>query len=102
MNEWLPFIALTGLIIGLFAWLRHDIREQGACLDKRIDDLSGEMKEQGTRLSKRIDDLTGEVKEQGHVLSEIRDRLSRLEGLIEGLFRSLPVMPPPAPDQQAA
>ena len=73
-------VALAGLIIGLFAWLRHDIREQG------------------TRLSKRIDDLTGEVKEQGHVLSEIRDRLARLEGLIEGLFRSLPVMPPPAPD----
>ena len=73
-------VALAGLIIGLFAWLRHDIREQGA------------------RLNKRIDDLTGEVKEQGHVLSEIRERLSRLEGLIEGLFRPLPVMPPPARD----
>ena len=85
-------MVLAGLIIGLFAWLRHDIREQGARLDRRIDDLRHDS-------NRRFDDLAGEVKEQGHVLSEIRERLSRLEGLIEGLFRPRPVMPPPTPDQ---
>ena len=92
MNEWLPFIALAGLIIGLFAWLRHDIREQGARLDKRIDDLRQDS-------NQRLNDMASEIKEQGHVLSEIRERLSRLEGLIEGLFRPRPVMPPTTPDQ---
>lgn len=27
MNEWSPFIALAVLAIGLFAWLRTDIRD---------------------------------------------------------------------------
>lgn len=27
MNEWLQFISLAGLMIGLFAWLRTDIRD---------------------------------------------------------------------------
>ncbi len=74
MNEWLPFIALAGLIIalagliiGLFAWLRQDIRE----------------------LSNRVGIL-----ETG--MAEIRERLARLEGLIEGLFQPRPVSPPPA------
>lgn len=66
MNEWLPFIALAGLIIGLFAWLRQDIRE----------------------LSNRVS-----VLETG--MADIRERLARLEGLIEGLFQPRPVYPPP-------
>ena len=74
-------LALAGLIIGLFAWLRHDIREQGSRLDKRLDNMD-----------KRLDKMANEM-------SEIHGRLSRLEGLIEGLFRPRPVMPPPTPDQ---
>ena len=66
MNEWLPFIALAGLIIGLFAWLRQDIRE----LSSRVGVLEASM-------------------------AEIRERLARLEGLIEGLFQPRPVSPPP-------
>ena len=46
MNEWLPFIALAGLIVGLFAWLRMDIRELGQRferLDVRIGNLEKEV-----------------------------------------------------------
>ena len=61
-------IALAGLIIALFAWLRHDIKR----LDGRIDGLE-----------RRIDDLATEIK----ALSE---RVSRIEGLLEGLWRPRP------------
>ena len=67
--------ALAGLLIGLFAWLRQDIQ----------------------RLDKRVDGLADEIKEQGHTLAEVRERLARLEGLIEGLFQPRPVVPPPTP-----
>ena len=65
MNEWLPFIALAGLLIGLFAWLRQDIRELG----QRVGNLEERM-------------------------GQLEQRMARLEGLIEGLFRPRPVLPP--------
>ena len=65
-------IALAGLMIGLFRWLKQDIRE----LNNRIDNLS-------------------------NTLGGLRNRLAHLEGLIEGLFRSLPIIPSPDnPDEQ--
>ena len=81
-------LALAGLIIGLFAWLRHDIREQGSRLDKRLDNMD-----------KRLDNMDKRLDKMANEMSEIHGRLSRLEGLIEGLFRPRPVMPPPTPDQ---
>ena len=59
--ELISIIALAGLIIALFRWLKQDIRDS----------------------NNRIDKLSNEIKEQGHILGEIRERLSRLEGLIE-------------------
>ena len=70
--ELISIIALAGLIIALFRWLKQDIRE----VNNRIDNLS-------------------------NTLGEIRERLSHLEGLIEGLFRSRPIIPSPDnPDEQ--
>ena len=51
METWLPFIALAGLMIGLFAWLRTDIRTLGERLDKRIDEQGKDIKTMSTRLS---------------------------------------------------
>ena len=77
--ELISIIALAGLIIALFRWLKQDIRDS----------------------NNRIDKLSNEIKEQGHILGEIRERLSRLEGLIEGLFRSRSITPSPDnPDEQ--
>ena len=66
-------IALAGLMIGLFRWLKQDIRD----------------------LINRMDTLTNRVDTLSTTVGEIRDRLSHLEGLIEGFFRSRPTMPPP-------
>ena len=65
-------IALAGLIITLFAWLRQDMRSQGQRMDEAIK-----------ALGQRLDDLATEVK----ALSE---RVSRIEGLLEGLWRPRP------------
>ena len=62
-------LALAGLILRLSG--RVDRLEQR--LDKRIDDLTG-------NLGKRIDALAGD-------LGEIRERLARLEGMLETIFR---------------
>ena len=59
-------VALAGLLIGLVAWLRTDIRELG----QRVGNLE-----------------TG--------LADVRERLARLEGLIEDLFQLRPATPQP-------
>ena len=62
MNFSGDILALAGLIIALFVWLRSDIKD----VRERIDGLA--------------------------------DRVSRPEGLIEGLLRPRPVIAPNAPD----
>ena len=79
-------IALAGLIIALFAWLRHDIKRLDSRidgLDSRIDGLDSRIDGVAKSLGQRIDDLATEVK----ALSE---RVSRIEGLLEGLWRPRP------------
>ena len=78
--ELIALIALAGLMIGLFRSLKQDMRD----LINRMDTLINRMDTQNNR----VDSL-------GNALGEIRDRLSHLEGLIEGFFRSRPTMPPP-------
>ena len=56
------FLALAALMIGLFAWLRTDVRHMESRLNARLDRL-----------------------EQGQ--SELRERMARLEGVIEGFTK---------------
>ena len=68
-------VALGALIIGLFAWLRQDIRSLRVEMRSEIDGLRREM-------------------------NELRDRVARIEGLLEAVFmrRDLTPLPdPPAP-----
>ena len=58
------FLSIAALLVGLFAWLRQDI----------------------TRLGDRISAV-----EQGQ--AEIRERLARLEGLLEGLREAITSRP---------
>ena len=81
MNEWAPFIALAGLLVGLFAWLRQDIKEQGKANKEQYEQLRQELKAQGDRL--------GAV-EQG---------LAALKATVETFFR-VRVDPPPPPETE--
>ena len=81
MGEWTSFIALAALIIGLFAWLRQDIKALG-------DRLHQDIKEQSGRIDK-LNDRLGQV-EQG---------LAALKATVETFFRLRVDPPGPDPDQ---
>ena len=79
------FIALGALILGLFAWLRQDIRALRDEMNGKIDALRDEM-------NGKIDALRDEV-------GELRERVARIEGLLEAMFmrRDLTPLPEPPP-----
>ncbi len=92
------FVALGVLILGLFAWLRQDNRTLRAELRGEINGLRDEM-------NGRIDGLRGEM--GGRIdglrdeIGELRERVARIEGLLEAVFirRDLTPLPdPPTPD----
>ena len=58
------FIGLAALMVGLFAWLRRDI----ARLETRV-----------SKVESRMDAQT----------SELRERMAKLEGLLEGLREAI-------------
>ena len=71
------FIALGALILGLFAWLRQDIRT----------------------LSAELSALRNEMGELRNEMGELRERVARIEGLLEAMFmrRDLTPLPEPPP-----
>lgn len=89
MEELSPWLA-PALILGLFGWVRYEIRSQGQAINKRIDDLR-------TDNNKRIDDLRADVGglraemnqrfDQVHrELGENRERMAKLEGSLDGFL----------------
>jgi len=53
-------VALAGLLVGLFAWMRQDIKQLESRLDGKIAAVESQM-------------------------SELRERMAHLEGLLEGI-----------------
>ncbi len=87
------FVALGVLIVGLFAWLRQDIRALRAEMNEKIDGLRTEMND-------KIDGLRAEM-------NELRERVARIEGLLEAVFMRrdlspVPEPPPEPPDESRA
>ena len=62
------FIGLAALIVGLFAWLRQDINRLETRMDARLSEIEANMNTQS---------------------SELRERMAKLEGLLEGLRESI-------------
>ena len=88
------FVALGALILGLFAWLRQDIRALRTEMNGLRTELRTEMNGLRTEMSDRIDGLRTEM-------NELRERVARIEGLLEAVFmrRDLtPVPEPPLPE----
>ena len=121
------FVALGTLIIGLFAWLRQDIRTLRAEVNEQINGLraevNGKIGELQIEVNDRIDSLRIELNDGiGNLrtelndgigslrteLNELRERVARIEGLLEAVFmrRDLsPVqepLPPGPPDKSEA
>ena len=64
-------VALAGLLVGLFAWMRSDMVKSEERLRGEIAGLRGEIND----LRERVDVQIG----------ELRERMAHLEGLLEGI-----------------
>ena len=76
--DWIATVALATLIVGLFAWLRADIAALRKALTAQGAELRGEISAQGN-------ELRGEISILGKEVGKLRERMARMEGLLEGL-----------------
>ncbi len=90
-------IAILIAIATAFRSLRDDMRLFREHVDKRIDAQSEDLRAQGESLRERIDaqgeDLRNRIdaqgKETGEQISQLRERMAKLEGLLEGLREAI-------------
>ena len=99
------FVALAALILGLFAWLRQDIRALRGEMHGLRDEVNGRIDALRDEMSGRIDALRDGMNDRIDALrdemGELRERVARIEGLLEAVFmrRDLTPLPdPPAPE----
>jgi len=73
------FIGLAALIVGLFAWLRQDINRLETRMETRLSEVEA-------RMDSRLSEVEANMNTQS---SELRERMAKLEGLLEGLRESI-------------
>ena len=96
-------IALAAINIGLFAWLRADIRElRGELGDVRggLEELraqtaakfeeartqtAAKFEEARAQTAKQFEDVRAQFEETNAQLGQLRERMAHLEGLLDGL-----------------
>ena len=78
-------IALAAINIGLFAWLRADIRE----LRGELGDVRGGLEELRAQTAAKFEEARTQTAEQfgetNAQLGQLRERMAHLEGLLDGL-----------------
>ena len=85
MPDLTPWLT-PALLIALFAWLRLDIREMRRDLSGRIDKTERRIDNLGNDVNKRFDDVTGRFDDVSRELGELRERMAKLEGSLEGFL----------------
>jgi predicted phage gp36 major capsid-like protein len=70
------------LLIGLFAWMRLDIRELRRDLNALRADMNKRFDSVNESMNKRFDNVNGELADQ-------RERMAKLEGALEGFLAGL-------------
>ena len=84
------FIGLAALIVGLFAWLRQDINRLETRMDTRLSEVEARMETILSEVEARMDTRLSEVEANMNTQSsELRERMAKLEGLLEGLRESI-------------
>ena len=84
------FIGLAALIVGLFAWLRQDINRLETRMNKRLSEVEARMETRLSEVEARMDARLSEVEANMNTQSsELRERMAKLEGLLEGLRESI-------------
>ena len=79
------FVGLAALVIGLFAWMRADMRALRAELKGDAGRLRAGIADLRTELKGDIATLSEGQAELREGLAELRERMARLEGLLDGL-----------------
>ena len=98
-------VALGALIIGLFAWLRQDIRtrrdemrsEIGTLRDETQGEFGALRGEMRGEIGSLRDEMRGEIGSLRGEMNELRDRVARIEGLLEAVFMRRDLTPLPDP-----
>ena len=111
MEQLIPWLT-PALMLGLFGWLRSDIRNLRQDVNKRVDDVKTDVRKSiddlktdvrksiddlktdvGHRFDdthKRLDNLNGEMNQRfdqvSRELGENRERMAKLEGSLEGFL----------------
>ena len=140
-TELVGFATLAALILGLFVWLRQDVRqlrqemsaqrgeingridalrdetsgridalrdETSGRIDALRDEINGRIDEVNGRIdglrdeiNGRIDEVNGRIDALRDETGELRERVARIEGLLEAVFmrRDLTPLPDPAPSE---
>ena len=76
-----PWIT-PALLIGLFAWMRIDIRDLRRDLNALRTDMNKRFDNVNDSMNKRFDNVNGELADQ-------RERMAKLEGALEGFLAGL-------------
>ena len=78
MEQLSPWLT-PALSLGLFGWVRYEIRSQGQAINKRIDDLRTDVVGLRAEMNQRFDQVHRE-------LGENRERMAKLEGSLDGFL----------------
>lgn len=76
--DWITAVALATLMVGLFAWLRAD----ATALRKEMRAEFGALREE---MDGKVSGLRGEISRLSTEVAELRERMARMEGLLDGL-----------------
>lgn len=79
--ELAPWIT-PALLVGLFAWMRLDIRDLRRDLNALRTDMNKRFDNVNDSMSKRFDNVNSELADQ-------RERMAKLEGALEGFLAGL-------------
>lgn len=78
-------IALAAINIGLFAWLRADIRELRGELGEFRTQTTAKFEEARAQTAKQFEDVRAQFEETNAQIGQLRERMAHLEGLLDGL-----------------
>ena len=78
-------IALMAVNIGLFAWLRADIRELRGELGEFRTQTAAKFEEARAQTAKQFEDVRAQFEETNAQIGQLRERMAHLEGLLDGL-----------------
>lgn len=87
--DWMTAVALAALMVGLFAWLRVDLaalrKEMRAEIGELREAMRGEIRGLREETDSKFSGLRGEISLLSKEVAELRERMARMEGLLDGL-----------------